>query len=226
MCDTAGSAPPVPVATVSEETEPRLTIPLEPVDSIVITTLIDNVTDMLAVNTGPARRPFIGDARRAESAVFEEGWTLRGLVAEHGFAALITVTAGDSTHRLLFDAGLSPDGLVSNMRALGGPPGAVRGDEDGGRQPLEFGADLGDQRLEQRPAEVEAAHDGVYLADARELARVPGDVDDAGVPAAGQHDQALAPHVHDQRLVVEHQRVRLPPAAAQRLLRREAGLEP
>jgi 7,8-dihydropterin-6-yl-methyl-4-(beta-D-ribofuranosyl)aminobenzene 5'-phosphate synthase len=125
MCDTAGSAQPVPVLAVSEETEPRLTIPLEPVDSIVITTLIDNVTDMLAVHTGPAKRPFIGDARRAESTVFEDGWTFRGLVAEHGFAALITVTAGDTTHRLLFDAGLSPDGLVSNMRALGVDPGSI-----------------------------------------------------------------------------------------------------
>lgn len=125
MCDTAGTARPAPVVAVSEETEPRLTIPLEPVDSIVITTLIDNVTDMLAVNTGPAKRPFIGDARRAESAVFEDGWTFRGLVAEHGFAALITVTAGDSTHRLLFDAGLSPDGLISNMRALGIDPGSI-----------------------------------------------------------------------------------------------------
>jgi len=92
MCGTAGSVEPVPVAAVSEETEPRLTIPLEPVDSIVITTLIDNVTDMLAVNTGPAKRPFIGDARRAESAVFEDGWTFRGLVAEHGFAAPSTAS--------------------------------------------------------------------------------------------------------------------------------------
>jgi 7,8-dihydropterin-6-yl-methyl-4-(beta-D-ribofuranosyl)aminobenzene 5'-phosphate synthase len=77
------------------------------------------------VNMGPAKRPFIGDARRAESAVFEDGWTFRGLIAEHGFAALITVTAGDSTHRLLFDAGLSPDGLVSNMRALGVDLGSI-----------------------------------------------------------------------------------------------------
>jgi 7,8-dihydropterin-6-yl-methyl-4-(beta-D-ribofuranosyl)aminobenzene 5'-phosphate synthase len=125
MCDTAGSVEPVPVAAVSEETEPRLTIPLEPVDSIVITTLIDNVTDMLAVNQGPAIRPFIGDARRRPSAVFEDDWTREGLIAEHGFAALITVTAGDSTHRLLFDAGLSPDGLVSNMRALGVDLGSI-----------------------------------------------------------------------------------------------------
>lgn len=131
MCDTAGSAQPVPVAAVSEEpvvgeeTAPRLTIPLEPVDSIVITTLIDNVTDSLAVNMGPAKRPFIGDARRAESAVYEDGWTLQGLIAEHGFAALITVTTGDTTRRLLFDAGLSPDGLISNMRALGIDPGSI-----------------------------------------------------------------------------------------------------
>src|SRR5215472_15260349 len=125
MCDTAGSAPPVPVAAVREDVEPRLTIPLEPVDSIVITTLIDNVTDMLAVNTGPAVRPFIGDARHRSSAVFEDDWTMQGLVAEHGFAALITVTAGGSTHRLLFDAGLSPDGLISNMRALGVDPGSI-----------------------------------------------------------------------------------------------------
>ncbi|MFY9650871.1 MBL fold metallo-hydrolase, partial [Trebonia sp.] len=125
MCDTAGSVEPVPVAAVSEETEPRLTIPLEPVDGIVITTLIDNVTDMLAVNQGPAIRPFIGDARRRPSAVFEDDWTREGLIAEHGFAALITVTAGGSTHRLLFDAGLSPDGLVSNMRALGVDLGSI-----------------------------------------------------------------------------------------------------
>ena len=63
------------------------------------------------MNQGPAIRPFIGDARRRPSAVFEDDWTREGLIAEHGFAALITVTAGGSTHRLLFDAGLSPDGL-------------------------------------------------------------------------------------------------------------------
>jgi 7,8-dihydropterin-6-yl-methyl-4-(beta-D-ribofuranosyl)aminobenzene 5'-phosphate synthase len=125
MCDTAGGVEPVPVAAVSEETEPRLTIPLEPVDGIVITTLIDNVTDMLAVNQGPAIRPFIGDTRRRPSAVFEDDWTREGLIAEHGFAALITVTAGGSTRRLLFDAGLSPDGLVSNMRALGVDLGSI-----------------------------------------------------------------------------------------------------
>jgi 7,8-dihydropterin-6-yl-methyl-4-(beta-D-ribofuranosyl)aminobenzene 5'-phosphate synthase len=110
---------------VREDTEPRLTIPLEPVDSVVVTTLIDNVTDLLAVNMGPAKRPFVGDARHAASTLYEDGWTYQGLIAEHGFAALVTVTTGDTTHRLLFDAGLSPDGLVSNMRALGVDPGSI-----------------------------------------------------------------------------------------------------
>ena len=134
--------------------------------------------------------------------------------------------AGYSSRRVPTAFGMYAAGKRSAKARWAAQPGAVRGDEDGGRQPLEFGADLGDQRLEQRPAEVEAAHDRVHLADAGEPPRVPGDVDDAGVPAAGEHDQPLAAHVDDQRLVVEYQRVRLPLPAAQRLLRREAGLEP
>lgn len=125
MCDTVHDGQPAPVVAAGQEAEPRLTIPLEPVDSIVVTTLVDNVTDALAADTGPAKRPFVGDARHRASAVHEDGWTLQGLVAEHGFAALVTVTAAASTHRLLFDAGLSPDGLVSNMRALGVDPGSI-----------------------------------------------------------------------------------------------------
>ena len=33
------------------------TISLEPMDSITITTLVDNMTDMLAPDQGPAKRP-------------------------------------------------------------------------------------------------------------------------------------------------------------------------
>ena len=39
---------------------------------------------------------------------------------------------------------------------------------------------------------------------------MPDDVDDAGVPAAGQHDQPLVPHVQHDRLVVVHQPGRAP----------------
>jgi cation efflux family protein len=87
---------------------------------------------------------------------------------------------------------------------LGGPPGAVGGDDHVGRQLLEFGAHPRDQRLEQRPAKVESAHHRIDLADAGQPPGVPGDVDDARVPAAGEHDQALAADVQDKSLVVEH----------------------
>jgi hypothetical protein len=36
------------------------TIPLEPVDAVTVTTLVDNVTDILLTDDGPARRPRIG----------------------------------------------------------------------------------------------------------------------------------------------------------------------
>ena len=128
MCDSTVGGQPVPVAAVNaidEDIEPRLVIPLEPVDSVTVTTLIDNVTDTLAADTGPARRRGLGDARHVPSGLYSGGWGLDGLVAEHGFSALITITAGRTTRRLLFDAGLSPDGLVSNMRVLGVDLGSV-----------------------------------------------------------------------------------------------------
>jgi 7,8-dihydropterin-6-yl-methyl-4-(beta-D-ribofuranosyl)aminobenzene 5'-phosphate synthase len=46
--------------------------------------------------------------------------TVVELRAEHGFSALVTVTRGRRRHRILFDAGVTPDGLVENMRRLDG----------------------------------------------------------------------------------------------------------
>jgi 7,8-dihydropterin-6-yl-methyl-4-(beta-D-ribofuranosyl)aminobenzene 5'-phosphate synthase len=125
MCTTAGSGRAVPVTMTREDTALPVTIPLVPVDQVTITTLVDNVTDLLAVDAGPARRPFIGDAVRGPSTLFEEGWAYEGLIAEHGFSALVTVTAGGARHQILFDAGLSPDALVTNMRRLGIDPGGI-----------------------------------------------------------------------------------------------------
>ena len=40
-------------------------------------------------------------------------------MAEHGFSALVEVElAGGGVHRVLFDTGVSPDGMVDNMRRL------------------------------------------------------------------------------------------------------------
>ncbi|MGB6457898.1 MAG: MBL fold metallo-hydrolase [Streptosporangiaceae bacterium] len=126
MCTTDGIVTrAVSVAASSEQAEPLLTIPLAPVESVTITTLVDNVADMLAVDAGPAIRPFVGDATRVPSPLFEQGWRAEGLMAEHGFSALVSVQRGGATHRILFDAGLSPDAMVTNMRRLGVEPREV-----------------------------------------------------------------------------------------------------
>jgi 7,8-dihydropterin-6-yl-methyl-4-(beta-D-ribofuranosyl)aminobenzene 5'-phosphate synthase len=46
------------------------------------------------------------------------GETIDALRAEHGFSALVTVTKGDREHRILFDTGMTPNGMVENMRRL------------------------------------------------------------------------------------------------------------
>jgi 7,8-dihydropterin-6-yl-methyl-4-(beta-D-ribofuranosyl)aminobenzene 5'-phosphate synthase len=47
------------------------------------------------------------------------------LVAEHGFSVLVTVTKAGSVHRVLFDAGASPNGAVENMRRLDIDPSEI-----------------------------------------------------------------------------------------------------
>ncbi|MCH8950031.1 MAG: MBL fold metallo-hydrolase, partial [Chloroflexi bacterium] len=49
----------------------------------------------------------------------ESGETADAPLSEHGFSALINVEKGGREHRVLFDAGLTPDGLAENMRRLG-----------------------------------------------------------------------------------------------------------
>ena len=102
-------------------------VALEPVDAVTVIILVDNVSDMLLEDQGPAKR--VGDAGRPlpqrPLGLFEEGHTVDELQAEHGFSALVTVTRGQRQHRILFDAGVSPDGLINNMRRLGLSPGDI-----------------------------------------------------------------------------------------------------
>jgi 7,8-dihydropterin-6-yl-methyl-4-(beta-D-ribofuranosyl)aminobenzene 5'-phosphate synthase len=65
------------------------------------------VSDILLADTGPARR--------APFALAAAGEVLR---AEHGFSCLVTISKGARTTRVLFDTGITPDGLVENMRRL------------------------------------------------------------------------------------------------------------
>jgi 7,8-dihydropterin-6-yl-methyl-4-(beta-D-ribofuranosyl)aminobenzene 5'-phosphate synthase len=103
---------------VLHDVEPAVTINLEPVDSVVVTTLIDNVIDVFMPDQGPARRATIGGEPARASAVMENEQVPDALVAEHGFSALVTVTKAGHDHTFLFDAGASPDGMADNMRRL------------------------------------------------------------------------------------------------------------
>jgi 7,8-dihydropterin-6-yl-methyl-4-(beta-D-ribofuranosyl)aminobenzene 5'-phosphate synthase len=122
MCADEGGASPPPV--LRHDVEPDLTIALEPVDSVVVTTLMDNVTDALMPDLGPARR-FAGQLPARDSAVMTRPQVPDALIAEHGFSALITVTKAGQDHRFLFDAGTSPDGVTDNMRRLGMDPSSI-----------------------------------------------------------------------------------------------------
>jgi 7,8-dihydropterin-6-yl-methyl-4-(beta-D-ribofuranosyl)aminobenzene 5'-phosphate synthase len=119
MCDALAGprqvARAAPRPATGQATDP---ITLEPVDEVVITTLVDNVYDaLLTGDKRTTRAPFsVGMARAAQ---FESGSTTVGLMAEHGFSALVSVRRGTTTTTLLFDTGLSPDAMMMNASRLG-----------------------------------------------------------------------------------------------------------
>jgi 7,8-dihydropterin-6-yl-methyl-4-(beta-D-ribofuranosyl)aminobenzene 5'-phosphate synthase len=96
------------------------TISLEPVDAVSITTLVDNVTDLLLVDEGPAKRHSLAQAvdPSVPARFIDGGLTGDALRAEHGFSCLVTIEKRGRTTSVLFDAGLTPDGLIENMRRL------------------------------------------------------------------------------------------------------------
>jgi 7,8-dihydropterin-6-yl-methyl-4-(beta-D-ribofuranosyl)aminobenzene 5'-phosphate synthase len=93
-----------------------------PVDGVTITTLVDNSSDVLLPDEGLVRRwgPMgtAGEIPVIPSELADGGKTVDFLRAEHGFSALIEVTIGGTRHRVLFDAGITPDGLIGNLDRL------------------------------------------------------------------------------------------------------------
>ena len=123
MCDDAHAEHrPVPVL---QDFEPAVPVSLEPVDSVELISLMDNITDIFMPDQGPAKRvgPAFGATRPA--VLMEAGWAPDALIAEHGFSVLVTVTKAGRAHRILFDTGTSPDGVVENMRRLDVDPGSI-----------------------------------------------------------------------------------------------------
>ena len=102
-------------------------IRLEPVDQIQLTILVDNLTDpLLADQEGIARlnwpKALLGAIPRADSRTSPELGVPDALIAEPGFSALVRLRKGERERTLLFDTGVSPGGMVENMRRLGVSP--------------------------------------------------------------------------------------------------------
>src|SRR3954468_12505672 len=121
MCDTAqdGHRHATTVASVPTDLDAfeGERIPLAPVERVSITSLVDNVADLLAPDKGPAHRYPPWSWPTMATGLTEEHLASDGPQAEHGFSALVEIerTGGD-VHRILFDAGVTPDGMVNNMR--------------------------------------------------------------------------------------------------------------
>jgi hypothetical protein len=116
-----------PDPQVLHDFEPRVVFDLEPVDSVTVTMLMDNVTDAFMPDQGPAHRPplpiFHGGRRPATT--MEGGDVPEVPLADGGFSVLVDVAKNGARHRILFDAGTTPDGVVENMRRLEVDPSGI-----------------------------------------------------------------------------------------------------
>ncbi len=84
---------------------------LKEVNRVEITTVVDNVSDLLAMDSGEVvqRVQLVRDGKMEREQV----------VAEHGFSALVRTWSADQSHLVLFDAGLSSIAVPFNLRSLG-----------------------------------------------------------------------------------------------------------
>ncbi|MFE2823381.1 MBL fold metallo-hydrolase [Streptomyces sp. NPDC059271] len=128
MCDTSNatardaalSAPRPSPGTAADP------IRLKPVDDVRVTILMDNTFDALLTGDGRTTRVGFGPVHEP-AGQFTDERTAVGLTAEHGFSALVTVRRDGHETSLLFDAGLSPTGIVTNADRLGIRLGDLQG---------------------------------------------------------------------------------------------------
>ena len=103
-------------------------VPIQPVDGVSLTTLVDNLSDLLLLDRGPAKRfgvTAMATMPRIAEPLFEQGEAVEGLHAEHGFSMLVTIQKGERRFHMIFDTGMTPDGMAGNMRRLNVDPGEV-----------------------------------------------------------------------------------------------------
>jgi 7,8-dihydropterin-6-yl-methyl-4-(beta-D-ribofuranosyl)aminobenzene 5'-phosphate synthase len=99
-------------------------IELASVDRVRVTILMDNVTDALLGDQESVTRlnwpkALTGQAPQAPAQFAVEGTVPDALIAEPGFSALVRIDLNGRERTILFDTGVSPSGVVENMRRLG-----------------------------------------------------------------------------------------------------------
>jgi 7,8-dihydropterin-6-yl-methyl-4-(beta-D-ribofuranosyl)aminobenzene 5'-phosphate synthase len=122
MCSVDEMPPfPRPGNSLVEESQfQEEVIPLEAVEAVAITSVCDNTVDILLLDQGPAHRLLgrTGEAPTLAAPTLEGGKVVDAPQAEHGFSAHVTVTKAGRVHKMLFDAGPSPNGCVENLARL------------------------------------------------------------------------------------------------------------
>jgi len=86
---------------------------LKEVDSVEVTTLMDNYVDVLLRNSPGVRRPPLAITGTIPTDA---------LLAEHGLSLLIKVKKDEKSHCVLFDCGYTKIGVPHNMEILGVDP--------------------------------------------------------------------------------------------------------
>jgi len=105
-------------------------IGLQPVDRVRVTVLVDNLVDPLLVDRDAIwrlnwPRALNGALPRAAAATVPDGGVPDSLIAEPGFSALVRIERDGHERTLLFDTGVSANGMVENMRRLGVSPSDI-----------------------------------------------------------------------------------------------------
>jgi 7,8-dihydropterin-6-yl-methyl-4-(beta-D-ribofuranosyl)aminobenzene 5'-phosphate synthase len=91
---------------------------LREVDSVEIISLMDNSVDFLST----IEKEEVKHVRRWVTERRGAKWVgehFRSPIAEHGFSLLIRVFSGGKAHSILYDTGISPEGIITNANRMG-----------------------------------------------------------------------------------------------------------
>ncbi|MFP3985607.1 MAG: MBL fold metallo-hydrolase [Candidatus Bathyarchaeia archaeon] len=88
------------------------------IDAAEILSLMDNSVDLLTT----IEKPETQGLRKWITKRKDKKWMpkhFRPPIAEHGFSALVKVSTKSQSHSILFDTGISPQGVVTNAKRMG-----------------------------------------------------------------------------------------------------------